>query len=291
MSKDHGDEAPRLAAIQVQVISVLGTGQGSTVMLVLDKGTGRQYALKVIKREGPEDDVAIERARAEVEASAKLGHPAVLKAYDFRTRRSWFRVARAEQLLEYVAGKDLEALGRLEVGPAVLVFARVAGAVAHMHRRGVIHGGLRPSKVLLSRAGQVRVRGYGLSQVADRLKPQVTPYAAYAAPEQVKQHAVDEKVDVYALGATLYHTLTGRPPNRVEGRKLSTPAALNPSVPSPLNELVITCLQSDPHRRPPDVYEVVKRLEAMAKEMRLDEAELRGLATEEASGTAPSAAD
>jgi eukaryotic-like serine/threonine-protein kinase len=282
MSKELEAEAPRLSALKVQVTKVLGTGPGRTVMLIMDKGTGRQYALKVIKREGPDDDVAIERARAEAEASAKLGHPAILKAFDFRTRRSWFRVARAELLMEYVEGKGLDALERLEVGPAVLVFAKVASALAHMHRRGVIHGGLRPSKVLLSRNGQVRVRGYGLSQVAERVKPLVKPLASFAAPEQAKEKVVDERIDLYGLGATLYRALTGRPPGRGEGQKISTPVALNPAVPGPLNELVIACLQSNPHRRPADMYEVVKQLEGMAKEMRLEEAELRGLAAEQA---------
>jgi serine/threonine-protein kinase len=262
-------------------ITVLASGSGSTVMLVMDKGTGRRFALKVLKRDGPEDDVAIERARAEAEASAKLGHPAILKAYDFRLRKSWFRVARAELLTEYVEGKDLEALQKLEAGPALLIFAKVASALAHMHRRGVIHGGLRPSKVMLSRTGLVRVRGYGLSQVADRVKPLVKPFAAYAPPEQVKQRVVDEKVDLYSLGAVMYHGLTGRPPTgREEGKKVQTAGALNPSIPPALNELIGNCLQGNPHRRPPDMYEVVKQLEGLVADLRLEDSALRGIAAE-----------
>jgi eukaryotic-like serine/threonine-protein kinase len=285
MSASLDAEPPKLATLKFQVTSVLGTGGNSTVMLVADRAAGGgRYALKVLKREGPEDDLAIERARAECEASAKLGHPAILKCHDFRLRRSWFRVARAELLMEYVEGKPLDALKGLEVGPAVLVAQKVAAALAHMHRRGVIHGDLVPSRVLVARNGQVKVRGYGLSQVPVARKVQVKSDPRYAAPERAKEKVVDEKVDIYAAGSTIYHALTGRPPGdgRAEGRKISTPAALNPKVPAPLNELVVACLQSNPHRRPPDMYEVVKQLETMVKDMQLDDASLRGLAAEEA---------
>jgi hypothetical protein len=86
----------------------------------------------------------------------------------------------------------------------------------------------------------------------------------------------------------MYRLLTGQAPTgaalvaRAEGgKKISTPAALNPKIPVPLNNLLVNCLQSDPHRRPPDVYELVKQLDAMIAEMNLDEAILAGLAAKD----------
>jgi serine/threonine-protein kinase len=286
MSKPTEASAPKLSELKYQVTSVLGSGEGTTVVEVVDRrGGGGRYALKVIKRGEDGNTSAIERAKAECAASAKCGHPAILKCHDFRVLRSWFRVDRAELLMEEVQGKSLAALEGLAVGPATLAFAHTAAALAHMHRRGVLHGDLRPPKVMISRAGQVKVRGYGLSLVPLQLRLQLKPNGHYAAPEQTKEHVLDARTDIYNLGATMYHVLTGRPAvggvvARDEGGKIPKPNVLNPKIPSHLNELVMTCLQTNPNRRPPDMYEVVKRLEAMVKEQGLEQSALAGLAAD-----------
>jgi len=281
-------ESPKLSSLKYLVTSILGTGKNATVMLITDKqpGGGR-YALKVVKREGPEDDLAVERLRAECEASAKLNFPSILKAHDFRAKRSWtFQVTRGELLTEYVDGKPLHELDeQLAVGPGVLIFHKAACALAHMHRRGVYHGDLRPSKILLARNGSVKVRGYGLSQVNARLLDTFKPSANYAAPEQLKGKTLDEKTDMYSLGATMYHVLTGLAPGgvlgRTEGRKLTNPTAVNPRIPAALNNLLVTCLQSNPDKRPDDLDVVKTQLEALAKSLALDTNSLAGLAVGE----------
>jgi serine/threonine-protein kinase len=280
-------EAPKLAQLKYVVSSILFTGPKEKVMLVVDKRVERGlYALKVLSREGPEDNVTIERARAEFEASGKVNHPSILKEHDFRLRRSWFRIYRAEVLMEYVDGKSLDALKELPIGASILVFQKVASALAHMHRRGVLHGNLRPNCVMLSRTGHVKVRGYGTNLIRKPYQDQLKVASEWVAPEQAKKGGVvTEKTDIYALGVLMYHVLTGQVPGgvfgRSEGRKVSTPSSLNPNIPDPLNGLIIECLQSKLERRPPDMYEAVQRLEKMAQEMKLSETELRGLTVEE----------
>src|SRR5262249_15530500 len=121
MAKSVDADTPKLSAIKVQVLKILGTGKHSTVMLVMDKSAGGgRYALKKIKREEDADDLAIERARAEAEASPKLGHSSVLKTYDFHLTKSFFKVTGGEQLMEYVEGQTLDKLiGQIEVKPAI----------------------------------------------------------------------------------------------------------------------------------------------------------------------------
>lgn len=280
--------SPKLSSLKYLVTSILGAEENATVMLVTDKqpGGGR-YALKVVKREAPEDDLAVERLRAENEASAKVNFPSILKSFDFRARRSWtFQVTRGELLSEYVDGKPLSAFdGPLAIGPGVLIFQKAAGALAHMHRRGVFHGDLRPSKVLLARNGAVKVRGYGLSQVDAKLREPFKPSPNYAAPEQVKEKALDEKTEMYALGATMYHVLTGLAPGgvlgRTEGRKLATPTSVNPRIPTALNNLLVTCLQSNPDKRPENLQTILDGLDSLAKSLALDADSLAGLAARE----------
>jgi len=273
MSEAETADSPTLSGMKLQVTSVLGTGSGSTVMRVIDKGAGAgQYALKYVKREGPADDLAIECARAEAEASARLDHPSILKVYDFRLKRSWFRVSRAEVLMEFVDGQTLDKLAGLQVAQTVLAYYQVASALAQMHRKGVVHGDVQPSKVMISRPGKVKVRGYGRSLVSDPFKAGLPATGPYAPPERPRIKAVDNKGDIYSLGASMYHTLTGRPAGsgtrgRVEGEKLSTPQALNPQVPTSLNALIVACLQIGPDRRPASMFEVVQTLEALVKEL------------------------
>jgi serine/threonine-protein kinase len=280
-------EPPKLTSLNYVVSSVLHTDPHGNVLLIVDKRAERgMYALKVLKREKPEDDLRIERARARFEASGKLHHPAILKHHDFRLRRKWFQVYRAEVLMEYVEGKSLDALKDLPIGASVLVFQKVAAALAHMHRRGVIHGDPRPSQVMLSRTGHVKVRGYGINLVGEPFKAKLKIPEERAAPELAKKgSAADEKSDIYGVGALMYQVLTGRVPGgvlgRTEGKKIPTPSALNAAIPDPLNKLIIECIQSKPDRRPPDMYEVVKRLEEMVSQMKLQDSELLGLTADE----------
>src|SRR3954454_1277499 len=98
--------APKLDAMSYRVIDTLGTGAGSTILLISDKKAGgKRYALKVVKRQDPEDNVYIAQARMEYEVTQRLRHPNIIKIYDCRVKRSWFRISSVELLMEYVEGR------------------------------------------------------------------------------------------------------------------------------------------------------------------------------------------
>ena len=291
MSHDADDDRPTLADLKYQVTSVLGAGPGGTVLAVADRNDpGKTYALRVVKRETDKDDVAIDRTRAEFEGTRKLKpHPALLQIHDYRVIRKWFRVSRAELLMEYVEGKTLDSLGKLAVNAAALVAYRAAVGLAAMHRQGIHHGDVRPAQMLLARSGQVKLRGAGSALMQDAFKARARPDPHMSAPERISEGVVDTKTDIYGLGATLYHTLTGRAPadglmGRVEGRKIPTPAALNPEVPPALNLLVVNCIQTNPLRRPASMHEVVQSLEALLGSLAVKKDILVGLATAGAEG-------
>jgi serine/threonine protein kinase len=152
-----------------------------------------------------------------------------------------------------------------------------------MHRRGVLHGTVRPSRILLSRTGHVKVGGYGLSHVRPPFKSQVKGDPTYTAPEVAKKGNVDEQSDIYGLAATMYQVLTRRPPMRQGGQdedhRIARPASVNPKIPAPVSDLLMNCLRRHPERRPPDMYEVVKQLEEMVKASRLTDEDLAGITT------------
>src|SRR3954468_7855122 len=287
MSKGTTADRPRLAGMKFLVEEILGTDNDGKVMKISDQGdVGKPYALKVVNRDKPEDDARLARCRAAAEASEKLGYPAILRYHDYRDRKSWFRVVRGELLMEYVVGKNLNALAKsLTVGQRVLVFKHVAGALAHMHRRGVFHGDITPGRVLLASSGAVKVMGYGQSLLND--KKHRTTNRQFAAPEQIRENLIDEKTEIYGVGSLMYYLLTGKTPNLLRERgggddeavKLPRPSDLNKKVPAALDDVILACVQRRPERRPEGMFDVLKGLEDLAGAHHLDDGMLKGVAT------------
>ena len=278
---------PRFSGMKYRVVNTLGTGAGSTILLISDKTAGgKRYALKVVRKQEPEDEVYVQQALTEFEAAKKLNHPAISKVYDCRLKKSWFKTVGVELLMEYVDGKTLDEIEAPELGQLVLMFCHVASALAHMHRRGVFHGDLKPGNIMLNKVGQVKLIDFGTAWVRGQDKNRIQGTPQYIAPEQANEKVVNEKTDIYNLGATMYRMLTGRFPQQGilkpgEDRKLVPPSKINPRIPAGLNELIVTSLSIDPSRRPAGMFEMRDQMTAVAKQMGLDEAELRGADEEE----------
>jgi serine/threonine-protein kinase len=273
---------PSFSAIKYRVVNELGEGAGSKIFLISDKNAGgKRYALKIIRKQEPEDDVYIEQARTEYEAAQKLNHPAIAKIYDLRQKKSWFKVTGVELLMEYVDGKSLDEIEAPELGQLVLIFNHVASALAHMHRRGVFHGDLKPHNIMLSKTGQVKLIDFGTAWIRGQDKNRIQGTPQYMAPEQSVEKVVDEKTDIYNFGATMYRMFTGRfvqqaIPKPGDERKVTLPSKLNPRIPADLNNLIVACLQSDPAKRPAGMFEIRDQLAKIAKDMGLDEVDLKG---------------
>jgi serine/threonine-protein kinase len=286
MTEGKTAERPRLAGMKFLVEGILGTDNDGKVMKIADQGAlGKLYALKVISRNDAQDDAKLARMRAAAEASEKLGHPAILKYHDYRAQKSWFRVVRGELLMEYVQGKNLNELARsLKLSQWILIFKHVAGAVAHMHRRGVLHGDIAPGRVMVAGSGAVKVMGYGQSLVND--KSHRTANRQFAAPEQIREHVLDEKTDVYAVGALMYFLLTTKTPGSLRDRgggddeavQFPRPSSINKRVPTALDDVILPCLQRQPAKRPEGMFDVLKVIEDLARSLHLDDGMLKGAA-------------
>jgi serine/threonine-protein kinase len=278
---------PKFAGMKYRVVSTLGSGAGSTILLISDKTSGgKRYALKVVRKQEPEDDIYIKQAQTEFEASKKLNHSAIAKVYDCRLRRSWFKVVGIELLIEYVDGKTLDEIEAPELGQLVLMFTHVAAALSHMHRRGVYHGDLKPGNIMLTKSGQVKLIDFGTAWVRGQEKNRIQGTPQYMAPEQAGDRVIDDKTDIYNLGATMYRMFTGRfaqqdIPKPGQDRKLVPPIKINSRIPGTLNELIMSCLSVDSSRRPAGVFEIRDQLNGVARHLGLAEVDLRGAEDEE----------
>lgn len=264
------------------VVSTLGTGAHSTILQVRREADSKNYALKVVPINEPEDRKFLVQAEHEFRVAQMLDHPTLVKIHVLEPQKDWlFRVKKVHLLVELVNGKTLDQVPRLPFPQAVQVFERIAAALAHMHRRGVFHADMKPNNVMLSRSGDVKVIDYGLAWIKGEPKARVQGTPEYMAPEQASKQVVNERTDLYNLGATMYRLVTWRlPPPAVateEGgiplnaktwEKLFKPVAeYAPQAPKPLVELIHKCLSFNPMKRPERAAEVQEELKTLADDL------------------------
>jgi eukaryotic-like serine/threonine-protein kinase len=283
MSNANG--SPKFSDVQYRVVGPLGTGAGSTILQIADRTRGgKRFALKVVKRQDSDDDIYIAQAQAEFEAARKLNHPSIARIYDCRIKRSMlFKVNSVELLMEFVDGKTLDEIEAPALSQLVLIFNQVADALVHMHRRGVYHGDLKPSNIMVTKDGKVKLIDFGTAWLKGEEKNRIQGTPQYMAPETVNEKLVDERTDIYNFGATMYRLFTGRYANPGSAprtgdnlkNKLAPPIQINPNIPGTLNEIILACLQISPERRPSGMHEVQQQLSAVAKYLGLEEVELK----------------
>ncbi|MBI1917227.1 MAG: protein kinase [Planctomycetes bacterium] len=236
------------------VLGPLGEGSTARVFKARYQGNGRVVALKVL-REGLLPDEAVDRLCHELWAGAGLEHPNLLQTYGGgRAGESYFLV------MEYATGRNLARMvrdqGALPVGRACDYARQAALGLQHALERGLVHRDVKPSNLLLtSCANVVKVLDLGLASLAGAVPASAASGGTpdYMAPEQaVDPGRVDTRADVYALGCTLYHLLTGHPPfpgggweeklRRHRGEEPQPVERLRPELPRGLGEVVRTMM-------------------------------------------------
>jgi len=198
-----------------RVEAVLGRGGMSVVYLAEDLRLKRHVALKLLAPALAEDVRFRERFLSESELAASLDHANVIPVYEAGEAEGSLYIA-----MRYVEGSDLKA--RLGDGPlsdaeTVALVVQVGGALDAAHERGLVHGDVKPSNVLIDGRGHAYLADFGLTKrLGDEPSPageaQLMGTIDYVAPEQIRSDPVDGRADIYSLGCLLYECLTGRQP-------------------------------------------------------------------------------
>ena len=256
-----------------QILGTLGTGAHSTILHIRRAKDGKQYALKVVPIADKDETKFLEQARHEFRVGQMLSHPNILRIHTLETERDWLlRVRKVHLLLEFVNGKTLDKVPGLSIPRLVQVFEKIASALVHMHRRGVFHADLKPSNILLSRTGDVKVIDFGLAWIRGENKDRVQGTPEYMAPEQGKKSVANEQSDIYNLGATMYRLVTFRlPPSTMQAgingkifAQLLRPVQdFTPQAPKPLCDLIHKCLAYKADHRPQRSTEVDEALKSI----------------------------
>lgn len=246
---------------QYDLLRPLGSGGMGAVYLAWERALERFVAVKVLRPDLAAAPDGRERFRREARIAAQLAHPGIMPLYTFgEVRGTWYFV------MGYVQGESLaehlRLRGRLPPAEARAILADLTDALACAHRHGVVHRDIKPANVLLdATSGRAVLTDFGIAKIGaadDGLTASgaVLGTPQYMSPEQARGEVdVDERSDVYSLGAVGYAMLTGRAPTAGTGRAAGpTPIRrLAPAVPEAVAAVVMRCLAPDRARRWPDV--------------------------------------
>ncbi len=203
----------------------------------------------------------------EFDQLAQLNHPCIVKAYDFG-----FDELGPYYTMELLSGADLARSRRLPVHEAARVLRDVASAVALLHARRLVHRDICPNNVRLTEAGVAKLIDFGaLTPFGDSELVVGTP--PFLAPENLRGEPLDQRTDLFSLGALAYWLLTRKlpfPARHIEDltlawqQPLAPPSDYMPDVPQELDELVLSLVALDPAARPPSASHVMEQLTRIA---------------------------
>ncbi|WP_326522543.1 protein kinase domain-containing protein [Archangium lipolyticum] len=240
-----------------QPVRLLGQGGMGRVFLAHDSQLRRDVALKFVRDDDPEH---MRRFLSEARSQARVHHERVCQVYEVGEVQG-----RAYIAMQYIDGQTLNKIGpRLPLEQKVLVMREVAEGVHAAHRAGLVHRDLKPSNIMVARTGDGALMPYVMDfGLARDCKEGVTATGSvlgtphYMAPEQARGEVgrLDRRADVYSLGATFYHLLTGVLPipgsnslevlSNIASLEPRPPRSVDPDIPADLEAIVLKCMEKD----------------------------------------------
>ena len=261
---------------EFKIVRLLGMGGMGRVYLAEQEKLERQVAVKVLPQQLVADRAAIERFEREAKLAAKLAHPNIGQILTIGSQATVHFVA-----MELIAGGDVSALmrekGRIPLDEATTIIRQALLGVASAHAKDIIHRDLKPQNLMITEDGVVKVMDFGLARAATADSSLTASGAVlgtplYMSPEQAEGKKVDLRTDIYALGATLYHMICGRPPFQGETplstllkhltEPLPSPRDLDPDIPEPVCDIIYKMMAKQLEDRYQTCEEVLADLDA-----------------------------
>lgn len=264
-----------------EIVSRIGKGAGAVIYEARQRSSRQQVAIKHVVRQGPQDDRFVEQAETEYKVAHELDHPYLRKCHDIIRVRRWLKTRELFLIMELVHGERLDNQYQDKrperVEPVVEIFMHVAEGLRAMHAHRYIHADIKPNNILLTPGGGLKIIDFGQSCPVGHTKTRIQGTPDYIAPEQVALAPLDQRTDIFNLGATMYWVLTGKafstvlPAAPAGAKKIELdarrgnepPHETNERVPLPFSRLIMECCASDRERRPSDMSKVISRLETI----------------------------
>jgi eukaryotic-like serine/threonine-protein kinase len=257
-AREAGGAGSQVAPPRYRIIREVGRGGMGIVYQAEDDILQRPVAYKVLPDAVRDDPTALEDFLREARIAASLHHPNIVTIFDAGQTADAVYIT-----MEYVEGRSLQDIldevGILPLPRALDVFRQACRSLAHAHRQQIVHRDVKPANIMVSSTGAVKLMDFGLAAVVSHASAKVssvrgTPF--YMAPEQITGDAISALADQYALGCTLYHMVSGRPPF-VDGDVLyhhihtepASPRQWNRKIPVWLDAVILRTMLKVPARR------------------------------------------
>lgn len=264
-----------------QILSKLGQGAMAVVFKAKQLSLDRTVAIKVLPKRLSENKEFVDRFYMEGRAAARLNHPHIVQAYDVGEAGGYHYF-----VMEYIDGKtvydSLQEQKCMDEQVALRMILETAKALEHAHELGLIHRDVKPKNLMLTQDETVKLADMGLAReindyataTAEAGRAYGTPY--YISPEQIRGEInIDARADIYGLGATFYHMVTGRvpfdgsSPSAVMHKHLKDPLVppdhLNKSLSAGVGEIIEVMMAKSPDERYRNCSELISDLEAVMK--------------------------
>jgi eukaryotic-like serine/threonine-protein kinase len=261
----HADKGVQLG--HFSILERIRTGGMGAVFKALDTRLNRVVALKVLPPAMTRDPLIVQRFQNEAQAAAQLDHENIARVYYIGEDQGLHFIA-----FEFVTGTNVRELihqhGRLPVSETINYALQIASALVHTASQSVVHRDIKPSNIIIGPGGRAKLVDLGLARKENKDAAAVELTMAgttlgtfdYISPEQARDpRSADTRSDIYSLGCTVYHMLTGEPPFpegtvlqkllQHQGDEAPDPALKNRDVPESLSTVVRKMMAKDPRRR------------------------------------------
>jgi serine/threonine-protein kinase len=248
------------------ILDFLGKGAMGKVYRAWHRMMGRVVALKILDPRYVSSTQSVARFQREMQLVGRLDHPNVVRAFDADRIGDYHFIA-----MEYVAGQTLQDLlkerGTLPPADVVYFASQAADGLAHAHARGVLHRDIKPSNLLLTEGRKLKVLDFGLGTLLEKEELPTALTAAgitvgtpdYISPEQARMVKLDGRSDLYSLGCTMYHLISGQLPfkgessmdcivGRITGQAVSI-SQVKPGLPPRLVQAIEKLMATNPNDR------------------------------------------
>lgn len=264
------------------ILKEIGRGGMAVVYEANQISLNRKVAIKVIPQALIKDPDYIERFKREATAAANLNHPNIVSIHGFgKFDDSYYYVmdiAEGRTLDQIMEAKKHDLLKRARVfgtDEAIKIIEQVANALSYAHQQGVIHRDLKPSNIMVTeKTNRVLITDFGLAKSTrwEKITPSASLFGtpAYMSPEQASGKKLDQRTDIYSLGAVLYEMLTGNVPfpgtnaleviEKVKTESIIPPKKINPNIPSGVESMILKAMSKDVRIRYHNMDEFLKDL-------------------------------
>jgi len=276
---DPEDRKPSFQLSKYEILEKIGRGGMGIVYKARQKSMDRIVAIKVLHERFTNDSAFVDRFIREAQAAGKLSHPNIIHVHDVGKEKGLYYFS-----MEYISGSTVTSLlmekGFFPADEALDIVKQVAKALDYAHKNNIIHRDIKPDNIMITEGGEVKLADLGIARnlkesTSDVEKSTVYGTPLYMSPEQALGMDLDGRTDIYSLGATAYHMVTGRVPFKAEkavdvlkkhiNEPLIPPDAVNPAVPEQVSRLIQIMMAKDPEERFQSAMEVVEEIKHIQK--------------------------